>query len=95
MTCPKHNVPLRQSKQEPGSFYCPEKVDGKWCRAWADKPVGAAPRVAPAAPQPSDDALAAASLLFAASLCRGAGPEMADEAIAIAIKACSAMKAVK
>ena len=91
--CPKHNAEMRRSDK--GGFYCTKKLeDGSWCRERASSPEGTAPQVAPAAPQ-SDDRIAAAARRFAGTLFRGAGPEMADEAITLAIKAASAMKAAK
>ena len=29
--CPIHNKPLKASRFDKGGWYCPEKVDGKWC----------------------------------------------------------------
>ena len=66
----------------------------------------AAPKAAPAAvslppipmghaPADSDATLQAGALTFAAHLFHGAGPEMGDAAIALAIKAYSAMKAIQ
>jgi hypothetical protein len=96
--CKVHNVPMRASDKSPGAYYCPKKDGDVWCKERAKSSEGAAPPApALAPPQRREDSevLSAASLVFAALLFKGAGPEMADEAIALAIKACSAMKATR
>jgi hypothetical protein len=73
--------------QNDDESYCKEKVAGP-------KPSSIAPATSPLPKSDSHDVLAAAALHLAAELCKGSGPEMADEAIALAVKAYSAMKAV-
>lgn len=93
--CPQHGKPLRQSEKG-DSFYCPiphgETPEGKkiWYRVKAEKPA------APSANGiGTDSTLAAAALTFAGSVYRGAGGELGDEAIQLAIRAYSALKAAQ
>jgi len=94
--CPDHSVPMRVSKVPGVAFYCTQRTaDGEYCKQSirAPKPTSiASPPTSPVSP--SGDVLAAAALNFAASMYRGAGGELADDAIALAVKAYSAMKAV-
>jgi hypothetical protein len=100
--CPQHGKPLKAGNA--GDFYCPiphgETPEGK--KIWYRIKPTPAPTSAPApvsqippSTNVSGDAIAAAALNFAGRLCQGAGPEMGDTVIALAIKAYSAMKAVQ
>jgi len=95
---------MKVSKVPGVAFYCTQRTeDGSYCKrsVRAPKPTSIDQPSASVGSyalmgsgSTNRDALAAAALNYAASLLRGAGPEMADEGIAVAIKAYQAMKAV-
>lgn len=100
-SCPVHGP----SRVKAGKFgpYCATKLaDGSWCTERPPKSAAVQAAAVPAAGTTgapssqgtSQAVLQAAALNFAASLCRGAGPEMADIALEIAVKAIRTMKAV-
>ena len=104
--CHVHGVPMKPSQKGNG-FFCSQKMpDGSYCKMKAQGPAtpqAAAPAVVAGKSFShwdsipnigGGDAVKAAALRFAGELCHGAGPEMSEEAIAIAIKAVAAMKAV-
>jgi len=95
--CPQHKTPMRESEHNPGTFYCPKKDGDEWCteRVKPANQPAAAQRVPVQAPRrptgsadslPSSDARYIAALSFAASLYRGGGAEMLDDALAVARK---------
>ena len=83
--CSIHHEPMRSGKG--GAFFCPKKLaDGSWCTEKVAAPKGAGGITSPTVAT-TGDVLRAAALSFAATLYRGAGPEMADDAIALAKRA--------
>lgn len=98
--CPTHQKTMRLGKG--GKYFCPSKMpDESWCPFKAEGPPAPAPAsagngesVGRISPEWRGDALAAASLSFAAALFRGAGPEMADDALLVAKKAFQTMREV-
>lgn len=92
-TCPTHQKVMRPGQ---GGFFCPSKMpDGSWCTYKVKPEPAAEPATNHGTAPASGDALAVASLSFAAALFRGAGTEMGDDAIALAIKTYQAMSAIK
>lgn len=94
-TCRIHSQPMKPSKF--GGWYCPNRdAEGEYCREKVrpPKPSSIQPASSLLPKSDSHDVLLAACLRFAGDTFKGAGPEMADDAIALAIKAYSAMKAV-
>jgi hypothetical protein len=97
--CPTHGVDLKVSKF--GGYFCTSFMeDGETrCtyRIKAPKPTsipGAVPATSLLPKSDSHDVLLAASLDFAATLFKGAGPEMADDVLLLAVKAYQTMKAI-
>lgn len=93
--CPVHQKPMRESKFGDGSFYCAVKdpTTGAYCKHKAAGPNATAmPNAAPVQQAPKSDPLAAAALHFAGALCHGAGPEMEQDALNIAVRALRAMR---
>lgn len=80
--CPKHNVQMRES-QKSGGYYCPKKDGELWCSERVKTPTAVTATVTTPAGTPSD-ARWAAALAFAGHIYRGAGPEMVDDALALA-----------
>jgi len=92
--CPVHNVPMRESSKGGGYFCARKDAAGNWCKEKGVAPATAGLPAGALAVQRAPDALPAAALVFAGHLCHGAGPEMADAAVSVAIKALQAMRAV-
>lgn len=93
--CPTHGQPMKVSKF--GGFYCTvQNDDESYCKekVAGPKPTSIAPATNLLPKAASGEVLAAASLEFAAAFWKGAGPEMSDDALALAIKAYSAMRAI-
>jgi hypothetical protein len=93
--CRIHSTEMAVSKF--GGFFCRQQLDDEtYCteKIRPPKPTSIAPATSLLPKSDSNGLIAAAALHLAAELCKGAGPEMADSAIAVAVKAYSAMKAV-
>ena len=96
--CPIHKEPMMASTKGSG-FFCRKKMpDGTWCKEKAASPpteaAGPASTTVVAGRGSPDTVLAAAALRFAADVWGPCDPSIHDEAIAVAVKAFKAMKAV-
>jgi len=90
--CSVHNVPM---KQFDFGWKCTQRVGEGWCNQRIKNAPSTPQTPQAGTSQPGGEILQAAALQFAASLFRGAGPEMGDDAISLALKAYSAFKAVQ
>ena len=86
--CPHHQKEMRAGKG--GSYYCPSKdQNGEWCKFKAPAPASApAPNGSASSPAPASSSQARyiAALEFSATVYRGVGPEMSDDALAFALR---------